>query len=79
MRIITGSLFALLICLVLTISGCTPAETGPGTIEVMVISNIVEEGASDSEAETRISSIEATVSEIKIYRGGVVQENEGEH
>ena len=78
MRIITGSLIVLLAALVLTITGCTPAETGPGTIDVLVTSDIVEEGVSDSEAEIEISSISATISEIKVYRGGVVQEEEGE-
>jgi hypothetical protein len=74
MRIIAGSLIVLLAALALTITGCTPAETGPGTIDVVVTSEIVEEGVSDSEAEIEISSISATISEIKVYRGGVVQE-----
>jgi len=78
MRIIAGSLIVLLAALALTITGCTPAETGPGTINVVVTSTIVEEGVSGSEAEIEMSSIEATVSEIKVYRGGVVQEAESE-
>ncbi|MFH1663024.1 MAG: hypothetical protein ABH934_03815 [Chloroflexota bacterium] len=78
MRIIAGSLAILLFGLLLTITGCTPVETGPGTINVVVTSDIVEEGASDSETEIEISSIEATVSEIKVYKGGVVQEDGGE-
>lgn len=78
MRIIAGSLIVLLAALALTITGCTPAETGPGTIDVVVTSDIVEEGVSDSEAEIEISSISATISEIKVYRGGVVQEEGSE-
>jgi len=78
MRIIAGSLIVLLAALALTITGCTPVETGPGTIDVVVTSTIVEEGVSGSEAEIEMSSIEATVSEIKVYRGGVVQEAESE-
>ncbi len=78
MRIIAGSLVILLFGLVLTIMGCTPAETGPGTIDVLVTSDIVEGSASSSEAEIEISSMIATVSEIKIYRGGVVQEEGSE-
>jgi hypothetical protein len=74
MRIIAGSLIVLLAALMLTITGCTPAETGPGTIDVLVTSDIVEEGVADSEAGIEISSISAIVSEIKVYRGGVVQE-----
>ncbi|MCJ7764213.1 MAG: DUF4382 domain-containing protein [Dehalococcoidales bacterium] len=78
MRIIAGSLIVLLAALALTIIGCTPAETGPGTIDVVVTSTIVEEGVSGSETEIEISSIEATVSEIKVYRGGVIQGEGGE-
>ncbi len=74
MRIIAGSLIVLLAALMLTIMGCTPAETGPGTIDVLVTSDIVEEGVADSEAGIEISSISTIVSEIKVYRGGVVQE-----
>lgn len=77
MRVIAGSLIVLLAALVLTITGCTPVETGPGTINVLVISEIVEEGVSDSETEIEISDIEAKVSEIKILQGGVVQEDGG--
>jgi len=80
MRIITGSLFVLLIVLVLSITGCTPIETGPGTINVLVTSTIVGGNApvSSSEAEIEISSIKATVSEIKVYRGGAIQETGNE-
>jgi len=77
MRIIVGSLVILLFGLVLTIAGCTPVETGPGTIDVVVISEKIEENTSGNQAEIEISSIEMTVSEIKVYRGGVVQEDGG--
>jgi hypothetical protein len=76
MRIIAGSLAILLFGLVLTITGCTPVETGPGTIDVVVISEKIEENTSGNQAEIEISSIEMTVSGIKVYRGGVVQEDE---
>jgi len=76
MRVIAGSLMVLLAFLILTITGCTPAETGPGTIDVVVTSDIVEEGVSDSEAAIEISGVRATVSEIRVDRGGMVRESE---
>ncbi len=75
LRIIAGSLVILLFGLALIITGCTPGETGPGTINVVVISDTVEEGTPDNRAEIEISSIEMTVSEIKVYKGGMVQED----
>ncbi len=42
LRIIAGSLVILLFGLAIIITGCTPGETGPGTINVVVISDMVE-------------------------------------
>jgi len=80
MRAITGSMVVLFTGLLLVTTGCTPAETELGTINVVVTSTVVEENKSnsDSEAGIEISNIRATVSEIKVYRGGVVKEEEGE-
>ena len=75
MRVIAGILLVLLAAFTLSITGCAPTQTGPGTINVVVTSTVVEENASasGSEAEIEISDIEATVSEIKVLQGGVVQ------
>lgn len=78
MRIITSSLVILLFGLALTITGCAPAGTGFGTIDVLVTSDIVEGSAFDSEDALEISSMIATVSEIKVYRGGEVLGEENE-
>lgn len=78
MRVIAGSLIVLLAVLILAVTGCTPAGTGSGTIDIVVTSDIVEEGISDSEAAIEISGIKTTVSEIKVYQGGVVQETDSE-
>jgi hypothetical protein len=78
MRAIVGSLILLMAALMLTVTGCVPAETGPGTIDVVATSNLVKEGAPDAEAEIEITNIRAVVSEIKVYRGGVIQEVESQ-
>ncbi len=78
MRKITGSLFVLLVALILAVMSCTQAEVEIGTVEVLLITNIVENGVSDSQVEIEISSIRATFSEVKVYRGGVSQEEDSE-
>ncbi|UCG54852.1 MAG: DUF4382 domain-containing protein [Dehalococcoidia bacterium] len=67
-------LILVLVTLLLPTINCTPAEIKPGTIEVMAITNIVQGDTSRSE-EIEISGIEAKVTEIKVFRGGIVLED----
>lgn len=77
MRMVISSL-ALLTSLLLTITSCTPAESGSGTINVVVTSDIIGQGEAVPGEEIEISSIGATISEIKVYSGGLVLGEEDE-
>ena len=68
MRVIAGGLIILLVGLGMAGAGCTATEAGTGTIEVLVTNTITEQEASDIPTEFEISSIKATVSEIKVYK-----------
>jgi hypothetical protein len=71
MKIVTGSL-VLLSVLLFTITGCTTAEIGLGTIDVVATSTLVDQGENASETEIEISTISANISEIKVYSAGVI-------
>ncbi len=77
MKSITLSVILALVTLLLPAINCTPAEIKPGTIEVMIITNIVEGDTSGSE-EIEISSIEARVTEIKVFSSDFTPEDESE-
>jgi len=68
MRVIAGGLIILLVSLGVAGAGCVSTEAGTGTIEVLVTNTITEQEASEIPTEFEISSIKATVSEIKVYR-----------
>jgi hypothetical protein len=66
-----------MIILSLTAINCSPAELKPGIIEVMTIANIAKGDTIGSE-EIEISSIEARVTEIRVFSGGFTPEDESE-
>ena len=85
MRVIVSSLMAiiLLISLGMAGAGCLPAEEiETGNIEVRVTDVRTAEEVADAPTQFEISSIIATVSEVKIYRTvvaqGTQQEQEGD-
>jgi hypothetical protein len=70
MRAVIVSLI-ILAGLLLAATGCTPAEKGPGTINVVVTSTIVEQDVSGSGTDIEISNITATISGVKVSSGGI--------
>ncbi len=77
MKVIMGGLIILLVGLAMTGVDCTVTEAETGTIEVWITSSVVEKEASDTPAQFEIASIQATVSEIKVYTAVVAAEEEG--
>ncbi len=77
MKQITLYLIFALVTLLLPAINCTPAEIKLGTIEVIATTNIVEGDTSRSE-EIEISSIEARVTEIKVFSNGSTPKDESE-
>ncbi len=75
MRVIASSLIAIMLLAGLGIAGagCLTKEIETGNIEVRVTDVQTEEGASSNPTQFEISSIIATVSEVKIYRTVVAQ------
>ncbi len=75
MRVIASSLIAIMLLAGPGIAGvgCETKEIETGNIEVRVTDVQTEEGASSNPTQFEISSIIATVSEVKIYRTVVAQ------
>lgn len=76
MKVIMGGLLILLVGLAMTGVDCTATEVETGTIEVWITSTVVEKEASDTPAQFEIASIQATVSEIKVYTVVMAAEEE---
>ena len=71
-----GGLIILLIGLAMTGVDCTVTEAETGTIEVWITNSVVEKEVSDDAAQFEIASIQATVSEIKVYTAVAAAEEE---
>jgi len=80
MRVIASGLIVLILLVGLGMAGagCVSTEAKTGTIEVLVTNTPTEKDVSDTPTEFEISSIIATVSEIKICKAETEQEGEGE-
>lgn len=77
MKVVTASL-VLISVLLFTITGCTTAETGFGTINVVATNTLIDQDANASETEIEISTLSANISEIRVYSAGVVLGEENE-
>lgn len=80
MRVIASGLIVLILLVGLGMAGasCVSTEAKTGTIEVLVTYTPTEQEVSDTPTGLEISSIIATVSEIKVCKVETEQEGEGE-
>ena len=80
MRVIVSGIIVLILLVGLGMAGagCVSTEAKTGTIEVLVTYAPTEKEVSDTPTVLEISSIIATVSEIKVCKAETEQEGEGE-
>jgi hypothetical protein len=78
MKFIIAGLVVLLVGLAMTGVDCTAKEAETGTVEVLITSTLVEKEASDTQSQFEITSLMATVSEVKVYTAVAAAEDSGE-
>ena len=78
MKFIIAGLVVLLVGLAMTGIDCTADEAETGTIEVYITSTLVEKGASDTQPQFEITSLMATISEVKAYTAVAVADDSDE-